>query len=449
MTDEPQPEVVWPPDVASLRRAVREFLDDEADDGTALGRPDSWFSGWDPGFSERLARQGWVGMTLPLEYGGHGRSAIERHVVIEELLAAGAPVAAHWVADRQAGPAILAHGTEEQRRRLLPGIAAGTTFVAIGMSEEGAGSDLAAVATRATPDDDGTWRLHGTKLWTGGAHLSHVAIVLARSDDVSDGDRHAGLSQFLVDLRAPGVRVEPIRLLTGEHRFNAVHLDGAPAELLGERGAGWAQVTGELAHERGGPERILSTFPLLTSFLAETEGEHLDQTTTGRLGRLVARLVALRCQSFGVAGLVALGESADVPAALVKDLGTRFEGDVVEFVHESWNSLVDLEAPPGSHSELLAVGLTHLPGYTLRGGTNEILRGIVARGIGPSTPSDLERRLAAHAGDEALVDPAASVDATWSALADLIPAPDAPLAEQVSFARAVGAIGRAHNADRD
>ncbi|GAA3167721.1 MULTISPECIES: acyl-CoA dehydrogenase family protein [Streptomyces] len=370
-----------PPSVRQLRQEVRDFLTAERAAGTVLGRPDSWLTGWDPAFTRRLARRGWVGMTLPRAYGGGGRSDLERYVVIEELLAAGAPVSAHWVADRQAGPTILRHGTEAQRHRFLPRIAAGTCFFSIGMSERDSGSDLASVQTRAERTDGG-WRLTGTKMWTGGAHVNDHAIVLARTHDAED--RHAGLSQFLVDLRDPRVHVEPIRLLSGEHTFNSCRLEGvelAPDALLGRPGDGWRQVTGELALERSGPERFLSTLPLLTALVEQVRrngGGDLGQQA--RVGRLTARLSSLRQLSLGVATALAAGRPADVQAALVKDLGTRFEGELVNEVREILPTAARSDATPGSYPELLATAILHAPGYTLRGGTNEILRSIITRG---------------------------------------------------------------------
>ncbi|MEU7583930.1 acyl-CoA dehydrogenase family protein [Streptomyces sp. NPDC041068] len=375
------PDVVLPESTRRLRREVRAFLDEERVRGTVLGRPDSWLAGWDPGFSRRLAERGWVGMALPTEYGGAGRGFLERYVVIEELLAAGAPVSAHWVSDRQAGPSVLRHGTEEQRRFFLPRIAAGRCFFSIGMSEKSSGSDLASVATRAERTADG-WRLTGTKMWTGGAHVNDYAIVLARTDDAED--KHAGLSQFVVDLRAPGVRIEPIRLMSGEHRFNAVHLEGVDVPdgmVLGQRGDGWQQVTGELAFERSGPERYLSTFPLLVSLLRELERGSVTAEQLTRVGILTARLHSVRRLSLGVAAALDAGASPDIQAALVKDLGTRLEGALVDAVRSVLPTPADPHATPGSHPELLAFALLHSPGYTLRGGTNEILRGIITRGL--------------------------------------------------------------------
>ncbi|ATL31479.1 acyl-CoA dehydrogenase family protein [Streptomyces formicae] len=375
------PDVALPESARGLRHEVRAFLEEERALGTVLGRPDSWLAGWDPGFSRRLAERGWVGMALPVEYGGAGRGFLDRYVVIEELLAAGAPVSAHWVSDRQAGPSILRHGTEEQRRFFLPGIAAGQCFFSIGMSEKGSGSDLASVATRAERTADG-WRLTGTKMWTGGAHVNDYAIVLARTDDTDD--KHAGLSQFLVDLRAPGVRIEPIRLMSGEHRFNACHFEGVDVPdgmVLGRRGDGWQQVTGELAFERSGPERYLSTFPLLVSLLRELERGSATAAQLTEVGILTARLHSVRRLSLAVAASLDAGASPDIQAALVKDLGTRLEGTLVDTVRGILPTPADPHATPGSHPELLAFALLHSPGYTLRGGTNEILRGIITRGL--------------------------------------------------------------------
>ena len=375
------PDVDLPDSAIELRSQVRKFIDEERRRGTVMGRPDSWLSGWDRGFSERLAARGWVGMALPTEYGGSGAGPIARYVVIEELLAAGAPVSAHWVSDRQAGISILAHGTDEQKREFLPAIAAGKSFFSIGMSESESGSDLASVQTRAERTADG-WRIRGRKMWTGGAHLNDYAIVLARTSDHEN--RHEGLTQFLVDLRAPGVRVEPILLLTGEHRFNAVHLEDVligDDRVLGNEGDGWKQVTGELAFERSGPERFLSTLPVLESLVGLLAAASSTQHQQAVVGHLMARLIALRTLSLGVATALQAGDSPDVQAAVVKDLGTRFEGELVEQVREISPMAPNISATIGTHAELLAFALLHTPGYTLRGGTNEILRGIITREV--------------------------------------------------------------------
>ena len=376
------PLVTLDPASEDLRHDVRDFLDAERAAGAFVPRVDSWISGWDEEFSRKLGAREWLGMTIPKEYGGHGRSYLDRYVVTEELLAAGAPVAAHWVADRQVGPSLMRYGSDHQRRRYLPGIARGETYFAIGMSEPESGSDLASVKTRATQVPGG-WELSGTKVWTSGAHHATAFFVLARSEPLDPAHRHAGLSQFIVELDSPGIEIRPIRLLTGQHHFNEVVLDKVfvPDELvLGGPGDGWTQVTSELAVERSGPERLLSSFPLLVSYVEQLE-EPPDPDDVRLVGALVARLSTLRQLSLSIAGALSHDSPVDVPAAVVKDLGTRFEQDLVESVAERTSAAADPEAADAL-SRLLAEGQLHAPGFTLRGGTSEILRGVLARGLG-------------------------------------------------------------------
>lgn len=364
---------------ARLRAEVRSFLAAQLAAGTFTPAVDAWLCGWDESFTAALASRGWLGMTVPKIYGGHGRSFIERFVVTEELLAAGAPVAAHWIADRQIVPSLLKHGTERQKREFLPKIASGQCFFGIGMSEPDSGSDLASVRTRAVPADGG-WTLTGTKVWTSGAHRAHAFIVLARSAPVDPAHRHAGLSQFIVRLDDPGVEVRPIISMNGGHHFNEVILDGAfvpDAMVFGEIGEGWSQVTSELSFERSGPERLLSTFTLLAA-TAESMANH-EIPHDANLGRLVARVAGLHQMSTAVAGALERREAADVPAAVVKVLGTTTEGDIADFadLHAGDNSIIDC-----AYRDLIAAAVDQRPGFTLRGGTNEVLRGVIARGLG-------------------------------------------------------------------
>jgi alkylation response protein AidB-like acyl-CoA dehydrogenase len=320
-------------------------------------------------------------MTLPPEYGGHGRTALERYVVTEELLAAGAPVAAHWVGDRQTGPSLLRYGTEEQKQFFLPRLVSGEVFFAIGMSEPGSGSDLASVRTRAERVDGG-WAITGTKLWTSNAHRADWFFVLCRSAPLGE-DRHAGLSQFIIDLKTPGISIRPVPILTGAHHFNEVVMERVfvpDTRVLGEIGQGWKQVTSELAYERSGPERFMSTFPLLQELL-RVVGDTPDERTAIAIGELAAELWALRRMSLSVAAALQRGEAPDVAAALVKDLGTRFESEVFERVRLLIDCAPSLTARRRIDL-LLAQAVLHSPGFTLRGGTNEILRGVVARALG-------------------------------------------------------------------
>ena len=325
----------------ALQKEVRDFLAAEVPRGTfvpGLGMG----AARDPAFSRKLARRGWVGMALPRRYGGADRSAVERFVVVEELLRWGAPVGHHWVADRQTGPLINRFGTEAQKQRFLPQICSGELSFSIGMSEPDSGSDLASVKTRATRVEGG-WLLNGTKVWTSGAHVNDWFIVLARTSH--EADRHHGLSQLLVDLRSSGLRVNPIPFLDGTAHFNEVVLTEVlvPDELvLGEVGMGWAQNTSELAYERGGPDRWLSTYLVLEYFLRERAGpggSAAGERAATLLGEATAQWWALRQLSLSVARQMDRGEAPAAESALVKEMGTRFEQDVLNGVQR----LVDIE----------------------------------------------------------------------------------------------------------
>ena len=363
-----------PAEAKALRGEVRAFLKDALGDMPPAERSRSW-SGGSREFSRKLGSRGWIGMTWPKQYGGHERSYAERYVVIEELLVAGAPVSSHWVADRQSGPLLLRFGTEEQRQTLLPAIARGELSFCIGMSEPGSGSDLASVRTRGRKVDGG-WNVSGQKIWTSGAQSADWMIALVRTGDAEQ--RHAGLSQLLVDMKSPGLTVKPIANLTGESHFNEVFLDDVfvpENRLIGAEGGGWAQVGAELAYERSGPERYLSSIRLFLEFL-RVVGDKPSEAERLLIGAMTARMWTLRQMSLSVMGKLVAGENPAVAAAVVKDLGTSFEQDIPR----------DVQAIAQSDDDAFHRTLTYLlqtsPSFSLRGGTREILRGIIARELG-------------------------------------------------------------------
>lgn len=374
------PAVAIPPEAEALRAQIKDFIAEKIADVPPHVRARSW-SGFDADFSRALAAKGWVGTTIPAEYGGAGLDPFARFVLVEELLAAGAPVAAHWIGDRQSAPLVRHFGTEAQRRFFLPRICRGELFFCIGMSEPNSGSDLASVRTRAERVAGG-WRLNGQKIWTTYAHESHYMIALVRTSGTAE-DRQAGLSQFLVDLSLPGVTVRPIRLGTGDADFNEVFFDDVllPEDaLVGGEGNGWKQVNAELAFERSGPERIYSSIVLLDLW-AQSLGPDPDPADAARLGRLVARLAPLREMSIAMTGLIAAGQSPLTEAALYKDMGTEVEQQIPTEIADAVAARPERAADP----ELLRtlaylMQLNHV--FSLRGGTREILRGMIARGLG-------------------------------------------------------------------
>ncbi|MNX87638.1 Acyl-CoA dehydrogenase [compost metagenome] len=372
------------PDAAEAFRAeVRDFLATNLAPAAPAVRARTWM-GFDAAFSRRLAQRGWVGITLPAAYGGAGLDAFRRFVLVEEMLAAGAPVAAHWIADRQSGPLINKFGTEAQKDFYLPRICRGEAFFCIGMSEPNAGSDLASVRTRATRVDGG-WRLTGRKIWTTNAQRSHYMIALVRTSGAPE-DRHGGLSQLIVDLSLPGIQVRPIVDLTGDAHFSEVTFDDVFLQddaLIGDEGSGWMQVNAELAFERSGPERLYSSVVLLDTWLQSLRRTGFMPADAVLLGGFTTQLATLRSLSIAVTTKLARGESPVVEAALVKDIGTEFEQAIPAAIEAAVaaDPARGVEVDADLHRTIAYLSQIS-PTFSLRGGTREILRGMIARGLG-------------------------------------------------------------------
>ncbi|HYP85915.1 acyl-CoA dehydrogenase family protein [Variovorax sp.] len=371
-----------PAEDEALRAEVRAFLADAVQALPPHVRARSW-GGYSTEFSRRLGARGWIGVTLPPQYGGAGRSAFARYVLVEEFLACGAPVGSHWIADRQSGPLILKYGTEAQKQFYLPRICRGEAFFCIGMSEPNAGSDLASVKTRAVPDAEG-FVLKGQKIWTTNAHHCHYMIALVRTSGAAE-DRHKGLSQVIVDLSLPGVTVRPITDLSGDSHFCEVFFDNvrlAPDALIGREGQGWEQVTAELAFERSGPERLFSSIVLFDEWLAWVRTPQGRSESALRLaGRIFTELAPLRAMSVSVQEKLTRGESPIVEAALVKELGTTLEQFIPAAIADDLFSR-DAGEVPLELLRTLAYVTEVAPSFSLRGGTRDILRGMIARGLG-------------------------------------------------------------------
>ncbi len=383
-----------PPSALKLREEVRAFLQGEIAARTYM--PQVGHAEFDAEFTRRVAGHGWIGMTWPRRYGGHERSYLERFVVTEELLRSAAPCAAHWFADRQIGPSLLRYGSEKLKEQYLPAIARGECYFALGMSEPNSGSDLASVRTRAERVAGG-WRVTGQKVWTSWAHKAHAFFVLCRtSPDI--GNRHEGLSQLIVELNAPGVTVRPILFMNGYHHFNEVFLDNVfvpDDRVVGEIGQGWKQVTSELALERSGPERYMINFPLLVELIRRL-GQAADVRAQEEVGRLVARFWTLRRMALAIALTLERGLHSEAAAqqatvdlateaALVKDMGTIFEREITDAAR----LLAGLEPNPDASDAFeryLAEAILYSPISTLRGGTTQILRTLIARRLLGSRP---------------------------------------------------------------
>ena len=376
------------PEQARLRADVRAFA---AADPALAARPfleDGWIAGFDPEFSRRLAARGWIGMTWPKQYGGGERSYLDRLIVTEELLLAGAPVAAHWFGDRQIGPALLAHGTPEQKRELVPRIARAEVSFCVGMSEPNAGSDLAALATRADLAGD-EFVIRGQKIWTSFASHADYCYLVARTDP--DAPRHKGISELLVPMRAPGITVRPIRDMVGEAHFGELFFDDVrvpKSALIGKLHNGFYQIMQQLDFERSGIERLVSNAPLWRAALAharETGMTARDADLRNRLAGLEIAWRAGRGLVYRVAEMLSQGRVPNHEAAVAKTFCTSLEQRITDAVSEIFGPAGSLDpsdprAPLGGRA---ARTLLYAPAYTIQGGTNNILRNVIAtRGLG-------------------------------------------------------------------
>jgi acyl-CoA dehydrogenase-like protein len=372
----PAPE---PIDEPALRAQVRSFVAGEIERGTIVPGRQTWTT-WSRAFSLRCAEAGYIAMTLPRRYGGQDRSALERYVVCEELLAAGAPQGSHWIADRQSGPQILRHGSQRLKDEILPRIAAGTCTFGIGMSEPDSGSDLSSIRMRADRVEGG-YRLHGQKIWTTNAQHADYMIVLCRTSPRGSG-RYDGLSQLVVPMSAEGVTARPMRDLRGEEELNEVTFDGvfvAADHLLGREGDGWRLVGEELAFERSGPDRILSTFGLL-SVIVQLVGPDPDRMAAAEIGRLTARLSSIRQLSLTINRRLSAGQDVSGLAPIMKDMGTALEQEIPEIARRLLDLIPSEDGTPAQGA--LATAILSAPCFSLRGGTREILKGMIAREMG-------------------------------------------------------------------
>ena len=371
-----------PPEDEALRQEVRQFLQKTIDGLPASERAKTW-SGYSREFSLAMGKQGLIGITLPKQYGGAGKSAFARFVVLEECLSMGAPVGSHWIADRQSAPLILRYGTEAQKQAYVPGICRGELGFCIGMSEPNSGSDLASIRSTARRNDNG-WLLNGQKIWTTFADKCEYMIALVRTSGTPE-DRRQGLSQLVIDLSLPGITIRPITDLSGDGNFSEVFFDNvqlAEDALIGQEGQGWEQVTAELAFERSGPERLLSSIVLFDEwrkFINTSQGDSPESRQIA--GQVLAKLTPLRAMSVALTEKLSRGESPVIEAALVKELGTTLEQQISTLIADDLYRR-EPQHIPAELLRTLDLLIRISPSFSLRGGTRDILRGMIARGLG-------------------------------------------------------------------
>lgn len=354
--------------LAAEARSVGRDLADRCD-----VREDSWIAGHNEAVAKDLAARGWIGMTWPTDAGGGGRTVMERFVVFEELIAAGAPIAAVWFADRQIGPTLLEFGTPEQQAEFLPGILSGESMWGIGMSEPDAGSDVAAIRTRAVRDGD-EWVVDGQKIWTSGAAHADFIYLVARTDP--DAKPHQGLSELIVDLRSEGVSIKPIVDMTGDDHFCEVYFDGVrvpAANLVGAENGSFKQIMRQMEHERGGIDRLVSNRRLYEDVLAQadmTDPLLRQEAAALEIAYRLGRLLVIR---------EVLGQAPKGFSAATKTFCTEHEQRVADFCARALGPVAQAGDP--GLSARLRRNIAYAPAYTIMGGTTNILRNILGERV--------------------------------------------------------------------
>jgi alkylation response protein AidB-like acyl-CoA dehydrogenase len=373
------------PEQDAFRAEIRDFLSEEM--ATRSPVEDGWITGFSREFSQKLGARGWIGLTWPKQYGGQEKTYLDRLILTEELLRAGAPVAAHWLGDRQVGPALLAYGSDEQRAQILPKVTKGEVVFCIGMSEPGSGSDLASLRMKAVDEGD-YFSLTGQKIWTSFAHVADYAYMVVRTDP--DAPKHKGISEFMVDMKTSGIDVRPLVDIVGEHHFNEVFFDNVkvPKEwMIGEKDRGWYQIAAQLDYERSGIERVLSNYPLFKDALqyARETGQTKDPIIRNKLAQMQIELELGRSMVYRVAWMLTQGGVPNYESAMAKCYCTEVEQRIAETVSSLLGDYAVLmpDSPAARLSGRAAREYLYAPAYTIQGGTSNVLRNIIAtRGLG-------------------------------------------------------------------
>jgi len=356
----------WTPEQEQLRLKARAVATSAVE---RYGRHnDSWINGYSKEFAKEMASHGWIGMTWPTEFGGGGRPAIERLIVGEELIAAGAPVAAMWFGDRQMGPTLITYGRPDQQAEFLPQILSGESTWCIGMSEPNAGSDLAGLTTSATRDGD-DWVINGQKIWTSFGEVADYCYLICRT--TTEGPPHAGISEIIVPMNTPGIDVRPIKDMTTNRHFCEVFFTDvrvSAINLVGAEGAAFKQTMRQLEHERGGIDRLVSNHALY--LMARERAD----TTDGLVRQEIAALeIAYRIGRV----LVVRETLRQAPAgfsAATKCFCTEHETRVADFVSR-------VLGPEATLWNQVTQGLSYAPGYTIMGGTSDVMRNILGERV--------------------------------------------------------------------
>jgi len=382
----------------SFRREVVDFLRAEKKVGTFDTRCGEIMGDHDHAFSQKMAKNGWIGLSWPKEYGGQGRSYVEKMMMNEELFKVRAPVGYHFLGDRQVGPALMKFGSDWQKEFFLPRIikAEEKSSFCLLFSEPNAGSDLAAVALKAEKDGD-DYIMNGQKVWNTNAHLTDYGWMLARTHRDSSVPGHRACSEFIIDMKTPGITVRPILNNAGAHSFNEVFFDDVHIHkkfLVGRENEGFKQIMAQMDYERAGIERLIQNYMIygqLQEYVRKMGRGKEDPSfyawVTDMMAQLETEYQAGRLLCYYTAWCVDQGKNVSGQAALTKAFCTQFEQRVNDTAMQILGPISQIrEQTQGiEHPFIIDLADSYLcqVSYTLQGGSVEVLKNIVAqRGLG-------------------------------------------------------------------
>ncbi|MBW2367769.1 MAG: acyl-CoA dehydrogenase family protein [Deltaproteobacteria bacterium] len=379
-----------------LQRQVREFVESELASGSFEVTSKSLVPDSSRSFSRKMAQRGWIGINWPKEYGGQGKGYVEKMLLLEELYKYHAPIGYHFMAERQIGPALMKFGTQWQRENFLPKIVKaekGVLFCLL-FSEPDAGSDLAAVSTSAKKDGD-HYIINGQKVWTSEGHLADYGWLLAKTNLDKSVPKHIACSEFILDMKAPGVTIQPLVNIAGEHSFNEVFFDNVRVHeklLVGKENAGFKQIMTQVDYERSGIERLMQNYPVYSALK-----KYIDEMSPGdKTGEYYAWVMDCMAQleiefnlgrlmCYNIAWIIDQGEIPTSRAAISKAFCTQYAQRLNDMATKIIGPASTIRAGSESIPTEIDIAASYLwgPSYTLQGGALEILKNIIAqRGLG-------------------------------------------------------------------
>lgn len=374
-----------------FRQEIRDFFKSELDGRQFFPHTCGLFEDPDKEFSKKMAAKKWIGLTWPKQYGGQGRGYVDKAILMEEILRVMAPIGYHFLSDRQVGPALIHAGSEWQRDTFLPRIINaedGASFCLL-FSEPNAGSDLVKVATTALKDGD-DYIINGQKVWTSKGHQADYGWLLARTTIDNSVPRHASCSEFILDMKSPGIEIRPIINMVGEHCFNEIFFNDVRINkkyLVGKENAGFKQIMAQVDFERAGMERLMQNYPVYKQLIDYTAG--LDKKDVGESFYHFARNAVAQIETeFNVGRLLCYhtawtidqGKQPTSEAAMCKMFCNQFEQRLNDVAMKVLGSVSLIWGDSGwtpFGGELVNSYLWG-PCYTLQGGSVEILKNIIA-----------------------------------------------------------------------